>query len=237
MNIVLLGNFPPLKWFVRTYVARFMSGTDIEVSAVVARIWRWQEAIAFFKRYRRRQKRSPSFYQSDSEGKPPRQVFFTRNFNSPKLIARLKAIKPDLLVFLGGMDILRDILDVPRIGTLGAHYGKLPDIRGLHTLEWSILLGKEASVSVQFMERGIDTGDIVMVKPIQIEPGDTIQSLRDKASFLSRKMLLDAILAVQSGKYVRRKQALNDGKQFFRMHPYLLQTVEHKLTLHSERDI
>jgi hypothetical protein len=42
-------------------------------------------------------------------------------------------------------------------------------------------------------------------------------------------MLLDAILAVQSGNYTRRKQLESEGKQFFRMHSYLIQTVEHKL--------
>jgi methionyl-tRNA formyltransferase len=230
MKIILLGNFPPVRAFVNKYVEKFLAGTDIEVQAVVARTWSLKDAAGFFKRYQRRQKQSPDFYRTAAAlGKPPKEIFFTKNFNSPDLIAKLKALEPDLFVFMGGMDILKAILDVPKIGTLAAHYGKLPETRGVHTLEWSILLGKELGVSIQFMEKGIDIGDIMMFKPIPIEPNETIQRLRDKASFMARQMTLEAMLAVQVGTYSRRKQTESEGKQFFRMHPYLIQTVAERL--------
>ena len=85
------------------------------------------------------------------------------DFNAAETIDRIRALAPDLLVYAGGKDLLRKpLLDSARLGCLGGHYGQLPAVRGMSSVEWSVIAGVPMAVSVQRMSTGVDMGDIVM---------------------------------------------------------------------------
>ncbi len=83
------------------------------------------------------------------------------NLNEFSIVEKLYSYEPDFLV-LGGAPLLkRVILDIPRYGVLNTHPAKLPEIRGMDVVGWSILEKIPLGLTVFFVDEGIDTGPLL----------------------------------------------------------------------------
>ncbi|RZK04230.1 MAG: hypothetical protein EOO46_17040, partial [Flavobacterium sp.] len=121
------------------------------------------------------------------------------------------------------------IIDACNVGILNAHMGSLPAFRGVNVLEWSLFYEKPIGVTLHFIEKGIDTGDILLFKEITKEPGDKIVDLREKSSIINVELILEAVNNLCHGNQKRIKQYPEEGKQYFVMHPRLKLVLEKKL--------
>jgi len=141
----------------------------------------------------------------------------------------LRALAPDL-VLLGGAPILRaPILAVPRLGTLNAHQGPLPRYRGMNVLEWTVLDGRRPSLTVHFVDPGVDTGDIIMVEPVPILPGDSLDRLKERAARQQVDLLCRTVARAEAGPLPRHPQPREAGRQYFVLHPRLRALAEARL--------
>ena len=157
-------------------------------------------------------------------------IKYVDDHNSPSCTALLHSLKPDLLVLGGGTGIIRQhILDIPRIGTLGCHYGLLPRFRGVNVTEWAIFHDEPVGVSIFWVTPGVDVGDVVLQRPIAVMPGDTLARLRRKSADEGKALLLEAIRMLMSGMAPHIAQRVEDGRQYFTMHSRLMRLVERKL--------
>ena len=164
-------------------------------------------------------------------GKKNGRVFIVKNQNSKKCENILKDIKTDLLVLFGTGIIKKHILDIPKFGCIGTHYGMLPKYRGMNVTEWAVFYGDLVGISIFFVNEKIDTGNIIATQEIPIERGDTIKSLREKSNIVSNQLLLQVLkkMIKNNGKISFHPQEINEGKQYFVMHPRLRAIVESKL--------
>ncbi len=79
--------------------------------------------------------------------------------------------------------ILREILDIPRLGTYNVHPSFLPRYRGCFSLVWAIIQGEtETGITVHCVDEGIDTGDIVAQRVLPIRSDDTGRVLYERAT-------------------------------------------------------
>lgn len=156
-------------------------------------------------------------------------VLTVDDVNSPRAVAALRQAKPDLLVYSGGGILRKQLLEIPSGGTLNAHSGHLPDVRGMNAVEWSVLLGVELGVTVHFIDPGIDTGPIVAFVPMKRSNGESIATLRGAAILTGVVGLCDVIDHIANGSSTRLPQRSDGGKQYFIMHPRLKNVVEAKL--------
>jgi methionyl-tRNA formyltransferase len=147
----------------------------------------------------------------------------------PDALAALRRLAPDVLVLAGADIVPASVLEVPRVGTLNAHYGLLPAYRGMNVTEWSLYHGDPVGVTVHMVDAGIDTGDIVLREEIPVEPGDTLESLRAKLQSVAARLLFEAVTALLDGTAAREPQRPEDGHQYYRMHPALRAQVERRL--------
>ncbi|MEQ8762470.1 MAG: formyl transferase [Planctomycetota bacterium] len=140
------------------------------------------------------------------------------NHNSPESVETLKELAPSVIV-LGGTRILRaPILSVPEVGALNAHAGILPAYRGMNVIEWAIRQGDPVGITVHFVDTGVDTGDIVRIVEVPLEPGDTIQIVRDRAHLIQAESLAAVMKQIERGEPLeRRPQSKGEGKQYYRM--------------------
>jgi methionyl-tRNA formyltransferase len=141
----------------------------------------------------------------------------------------LRSMGTDLLVLAGTPIIRAAVLAVPRIGTLNAHQGALPKFRGMNVIEWAIFENSPPTISIHFVDPGVDTGDIIVDEAVSIRPGDTVTSVRERASALQVDMLADATAAVLARRFSRRAQRPEEGRQYFTMHPCLRAIAERRL--------
>lgn len=135
----------------------------------------------------------------------------------------------DLLLNAAGVIFRRPLLEAARLGMLNAHMGPLPEFRGMNVLEWGIWSGRRPGVTIHFIIPDIDLGDILAFRPIAINQDDTVASLRRK----SYPVMIDAMTACVTdlcqGRANRTAQAVHDGRQYFVMHPKLLEIAELRL--------
>jgi methionyl-tRNA formyltransferase len=158
-------------------------------------------------------------------------VTFCSDLNNPEVVNGLRELQPDLVVFTGGGLISQDVLTNSGNGVLNCHMGVLPLYRGMDVVEWPILNGNfnQIGISVHFMDKGVDTGDILCVKQIQPLKSETIQNLRDRIEPIMCKTLVDTCIDFLNGNLQRRSQNNLDGKQYFKMHPRLQEIAGDKL--------
>ncbi len=120
----------------------------------------------------------------------------------------LKALSPDLCVTAAfGQILSQEILDIPPMGNINVHASLLPRHRGSAPINWAILQGdKEAGVTTMMMDKGIDTGDMLLKSATPIQSGETAGELTLRLSQLGADLLLETLHALENGTLVRIPQ-------------------------------
>lgn len=120
----------------------------------------------------------------------------------------LKALAPDLCVTAAfGQILSQEILDIPPMGNINVHASLLPRHRGSAPINWAILQGdKEAGVTTMMMDKGIDTGDMLLKSATPIQSGETAGELTQRLSQLGADLLLETLHALENGTLVRIPQ-------------------------------
>jgi methionyl-tRNA formyltransferase len=104
------------------------------------------------------------------------------DLSSPKNLALLKDWNPDVIVVAAYGKILPEqVLNLPRMGCVNLHASLLPRHRGASPISGAILAGdKFTGVCTILMDKGMDTGDVLLQRKVPIEKDDTAGSLHDK---------------------------------------------------------
>lgn len=103
----------------------------------------------------------------------------------------IASLQPDIILVLGWYFLVpKSIRDLSKIGTFGIHASLLPEYAGGSPLVWALINGeKKTGITMFKIEEGIDDGDILAQKEIEIDFCDTIGSLYSKVTEASKKML------------------------------------------------
>jgi len=119
----------------------------------------------------------------------------------PEFLDQVRALSPDLFVVAAFGQILPpELLDIPRWGAINIHASLLPKYRGAAPIHHAILNGDPVTgVTIMQMDRGMDTGDILISREIPIAPADTAGSLHDRLSILGADLLVETLDALSDG--------------------------------------
>jgi methionyl-tRNA formyltransferase len=123
-------------------------------------------------------------------------------------IEKIRALEPDVIVVMAYGQILpRDILEIPKIACLNLHASLLPRWRGAAPIQASIAAGdRETGITVMYMDEGLDTGDILLQRTIEILPADTGGSLHDRLAKVAPEALLESLELLAKGSAPRTPQ-------------------------------
>ena len=89
-----------------------------------------------------------------------------------------------------------------RIGTINLHASLLPHYRGAAPINWAIINGEKITgVTTFFINREIDTGEILFREEIGILPDDTAGTLHDRLKETGARLLVKTVNAIASGTY------------------------------------
>ncbi len=146
-------------------------------------------------------------------------------------LAAISTLKPDLFVVAGGGILRKALLEIPRLGTINAHMGLLPFYRGMNVTEWSCFHGDAVGCSVHVVDPGIDTGDILCVRLVEVNGARTIEAARSKVHQAQLALLHEVVnFVTRTGRLPPgHPQTPNEGRQFFRMHPAVASILEREL--------
>lgn len=122
----------------------------------------------------------------DASGVDPSLVYHGRSMASGVALRKLGAEAPDLGVSCGFAAILPpELLALPRWGWVNVHRSYLPYNRGLDPLQWAVIDGTPAGVSVHVMTDRIDAGPIVAQAEMPVLPTDDGDALEARADALA----------------------------------------------------
>lgn len=129
------------------------------------------------------------------------EVLQPNNINDDETKKILKNINPDFIVVVAYGQILReDILSIPKYGCYNVHASLLPKYRGAAPINWALIDGEsETGVTIMEIDKGLDTGDMVLSSSIKIAREDTTEDIHDKLANLGAELIIDALEKIYSG--------------------------------------
>ena len=135
-------------------------------------------------------------------------VFQPVKIKEKEAVDRLREYPADIFVIAAfGQLLSEEILKMPPFGCVNIHASLLPAYRGAAPIQWVILNGeKETGVTIMQMEKGLDTGDMLLKKAIPIEPKETGESLHDKLMEIGAELIVEALPLIESGAIIPEKQ-------------------------------
>lgn len=130
-------------------------------------------------------------------------------------IETLRQLNPDVIVVVAYGQILPEsILNIPKYGCINVHGSLLPKYRGAAPIQWAVLDGEEKTgITTMFMEKGLDTGDMLDKVEVVLDPKETAGTLHDKLMEAGADLLLETLKKLEAGTAVRTKQ--DDSKSCY----------------------
>lgn len=183
----------------------FMGTPDIAADSLAALLDAGHEVCAVFTRRdkpvgRKQILTAPPVKQlAQSHDIPVYQPRTLRDGSSDALIEQLA---PDIIVVVAyGCIIPPQLLHTAKYGCINLHVSLLPKYRGSAPIQWAVLNGDaETGVSIMQLDEGLDTGDVLMVEPVAIDPEETSGELFDRVSAVGAKTLVDALAKIEAGQ-------------------------------------
>ena len=192
MRVLFIGTgdvgLPSLRWLLRAH----------EVVAVVAQpdkpVGRKQELTP-----------PPTKRLALEHGVP---VLQPKRIREPAFGAELAALQPEVIVVMAYGQILpKALLNLPKLACLNLHASLLPAHRGAAPIQASILAGDlESGIAVMWMDEGLDTGDILLMRPLRIRRRETGGTLHDRLAELAPEALAEAMDLLARGTAPRLPQ-------------------------------
>lgn len=123
-------------------------------------------------------------------------------------INELEGLKPDVIVVVAFGQILPErILNLSKYGCINVHASLLPAYRGAAPIQWAVIDGlEESGVTTMFMEKGIDTGDIIEQSKVTLAEKETGGSLFDRLAKEGAALLISTLKKLEQGTAIRTKQ-------------------------------
>lgn len=121
--------------------------------------------------------------------------------DAEKSLKVINEFAPDLIIVVAYGKILpKTILDTPKYHCINVHASLLPKYRGAGPIQWSVLNGEKVTgVTTMLIADGIDTGDMLLSKSLEIGENETASELHDRLSDLGAELLLETVSCVKSG--------------------------------------
>ncbi|PYK34583.1 MAG: methionyl-tRNA formyltransferase [Verrucomicrobia bacterium] len=139
---------------------------------------------------------------------PGAPIFQPARIKDPQAIEQIRSRTPDAIVVVAYGQILpHDVLEIPRLACLNVHASLLPRWRGAAPLQAAIAAGDfETGITVMYMDEGLDTGDILLQRNVEILPNDTGGSLHDRLAQIAPEALLESLRLIAAGSAPRIRQ-------------------------------
>lgn len=128
-------------------------------------------------------------------------VFQPDTFKNESQLALLQELNPEVIVVVAYGKLLPGyVLDLPKYGCINVHGSLLPKYRGAAPVQWMVLNGETtAGVTTMYMDRGLDTGDILLVSETEVGENETAGELFDRLAAMGADLISETIKRLPEG--------------------------------------
>src|SRR2546430_2594762 len=138
----------------------------------------------------------------------PARILQPAKIKDPQAIEEIRRLEPDVIVVVAyGQILSRAVLEIPKVACLNLHASLLPRWRGAAPIQAAIAAGdSQTGITVMYMDEGLDTGDIMLARTIDIRRDESGGSLHDRLALMAPDALLDSLGLIGSGSAPRIQQ-------------------------------
>ncbi|WP_414052710.1 methionyl-tRNA formyltransferase [Macrococcus animalis] len=136
------------------------------------------------------------------------EVYQPEKMTSNEAYEYVQNLNPDLIITAAYGQLLPErILEIPRLGCINVHASLLPKYRGGAPIHKAIINGeKKSGVTIMYMAKKLDAGDMISQIVVPIEHNDTVGTLHDKLSAAGKKLLLETLPSILDETNARTPQ-------------------------------
>ena len=141
------------------------------------------------------------------------EVFQPTKIRLEENVEFLRKYDADIFVVAAFGQILpKSILEMPKHGCINVHASLLPKYRGAAPIQWAVINGDAVTgVTIQQMDIGVDTGDIIVIKELAIAEDETGGGLFDKLAVVGAEACVEALEQIANGTATRTPQNHNEA--------------------------
>jgi folate-dependent phosphoribosylglycinamide formyltransferase PurN len=234
IRVVMFGSGPELNPDAKHFLCRLEEHPEIElvgafcqaesqsVGAVFRDLWKRRGALAFPLFVVWMFKKVFAFVLHPIEEiklakrlkKISSRMHFVKNIHAPVVLAHVSTLSPDLGLIYGSPILKPELFEIPALGSLGIHHGKVPEYRGNKTAFWMMYNGEAcAGVTIQKINKGLDTGQIVRTGEVKAYRRAYPTVVRELEA-LGLDLYIQAILEVRNGTAEYRPQTGVKGRLY-----------------------
>lgn len=123
------------------------------------------------------------------------------NLKDEAFIESLKALKADLFVVVAFRMLPEVVWSMPPKGTINLHASLLPNYRGAAPINWAIMNGEsETGVSTFFIEKEIDTGEVIEQEKVNIGENENVGELYERLMHLGADVMMHTIYSIANSE-------------------------------------
>lgn len=145
-------------------------------------------------------------------GLPDDRIWSAPELDDPHVVEALAALEPNLgLSVFFGYILRSSVLGLFPAGVVNLHPSYLPFNRGAHPNVWSLVEGTPAGTSLHYVDEGVDTGDVIARRQVEVEPVDTGKTLYRKLEAACVDLFRDTWPRLREGRVEGTPQAVEEG--------------------------
>lgn len=135
-------------------------------------------------------------------------VFQPVTLKDAAVIEQIRALDPTLIVVAAYGRILPEtVLQIPPMGCINVHSSLLPKYRGAAPINWAVICGEqETGVTIMYMAKELDAGDIIAQQSTPIDPEETVETLHDRLAGIGGQLLVNTVKQMEQGTAKRVPQ-------------------------------
>ena len=136
------------------------------------------------------------------------KVFQPAKLKDPATQEFLSPYHPDAIVVVAyGRIVPPWLIDLPRLGCINLHASLLPKYRGAAPIQWALVRGERVTgVTTMKIDPGMDTGDILLAREVEIGEEDTAETLSERLSVLGAELMVETMRGLERGEITPRPQ-------------------------------
>ena len=142
------------------------------------------------------------------------RIHFVTDIHAEQVLEQVRMLEPDLGLIYGSPILKPELFEIPELGTLGIHHGKVPEYRGNKTTFWAMYNSEPvAGVTIQKVNKGLDTGSVVKTGKVKAYRRG-YQAVVRELEALGLELYTQAILEVKHGVAEFKPQTGVKGKMY-----------------------
>ncbi len=135
-------------------------------------------------------------------------IYKLPNLKKDKFEDILKSENPDMIVVVAYGKLLPEyVINYPKYGCINVHGSLLPKYRGAAPMQWCLIDGeKETGITTMYMDKGLDTGDMLLKEKTELTEEDNYGTVHDRLSEIGAKLIVETIEKIFDGTIKRIPQ-------------------------------